>query len=86
MIQDSCRLLSVCSCAQTVMRTVWYNIVRVDRNCRQQAQSLDTSVCCVHHVGSSRRSVDLQRVRSHRHRWKQKLGDATGSLQRQWLS
>jgi len=59
-------------------------IVRVDRNCRQQAQSLDSFLWRVYHVGSSRRSMDLQRVRSHQLRRKQRSGDATRNLQRQW--
>jgi len=54
------------------------------RNGSEQAKLLDTPVWRTDHAGSSRRSVDVQCVRSHRHRRKQKPGDATGNLQRRW--
>jgi len=61
-----------------------YCVVLMGRNGNQQAQSLDTSVRCTYHAGSTRSSVDVQCFRSRRRRRKKKIGNATGNLQRQW--
>jgi len=58
----------------------------VVRNCRKQAQSLESSVWRMYHVGPSWCSVDLQRFRCHRLRRKERHGNATRNFQRWWSS
>ena len=55
----------------------------VCRDGRQQAKSLDASVWCTDHARVARSSVDVQCFRCHRRHDKQRLGNATGRLQRQ---